>query len=103
MTSTLPTYSLYDLSNPHFSDVTLLTRDNMELKGQFVQFKVVKDSVFAYLYPSEKYCFLPEEHSQTFWEMHRRTNGEFSSFPEYIVLLGLDNIAQIGIKPLLVA
>lgn len=103
MKSTLSTYSLYDLSNPHFSRVTLLTADNKEIKGQFVQFKVVKDSNFEYLYPSEKYCFLPEENRETFWEVHNNTNGEFNDFPKYVLQLGLNDIKQIRIEPLIVA
>ncbi len=101
MKSTLSTYPLYDISNPHFSRVTLRTTDNKEIKGQFVQFKVVKDTNFEYLYPAEKYCFLQEEHRETFWAVHNRTNGEFNDFPKYVLQLGLDNIAQIRIEPLL--
>jgi len=102
MKSTLNTYSLYDLSNPHFSKVTLYTKDNKELKGQFVQFKIVKDNSFEYLYPSEKYCFLPEEKQEIFWAIHDQNNGEFKDLPAYILQLGLDDIKRISIEPLLV-
>ncbi|PBQ30542.1 hypothetical protein CNR22_01740 [Sphingobacteriaceae bacterium] len=102
MKSTLHIYSLYDLSNPHFSKVTLYTKDNKELKGQFVQFKVVKDSQFEYLYPAEKYCFLPEEKQEAFWAIHNKSNGEFTEFPASILQFGLDDIARISIEPLLV-
>ncbi|WP_317897665.1 hypothetical protein [Aurantibacillus circumpalustris] len=103
MKSTLSTYSLYDLSNPHFSRVTLFTSDNKKLRGQFVQFKVVKDSNFEYLYPAEKYCFLLEENREAFWSVHNSSNGEFNDFPKYVLQLGLDDIKQILIEPLLVA
>ena len=63
MKSTLNTYSIYDLSNPHFCDVELLTSKNKTITGQFVQLKVVKGFV-EYLYPAEKYCFLPKEKSK---------------------------------------
>lgn len=101
MRSTLPTYSLYDLSNPHFCNVTLLTNDNKVLEGQFVQFKVVKDKNFEFLYPAEKYCFLPENHRAEFWSHHNLNNGEFNDIPSYILQFGLNDLRSICIKPLL--
>jgi hypothetical protein len=103
MKSILSIYPIYDLSNPHFRKITLLTIDDRELKGRFVQFKVVKDSKFEYLYPSEKYCFLPEDKQEIFWATHNSSNGEFKDFPTYILQMGLDDIKRITIEPLLVA
>ncbi len=101
MKSTLPTYSLYDLSNPHFAQVTVLTNDDKVLEGQFVQFKVVKDHSFEFLYPAEKYCFLPEAKRAEFWSEHILNNGEFTDMPPYILQLGLNDLRSICIKPLL--
>lgn len=101
MISTLPVFSIYDLSNPHFSNVVLTTRDNKEHKGQFVQFKVVKDKDFEFLYPAEKYCFLPENRRAEFWAAHNSNNGEFSNFPSYVLQLGLNDIRSIFIIPLM--
>lgn len=101
MRSTLPTYSLYDLSNPHFCKVTLVTQDKKALNGQFVQFKVVKDKEFEFLYPAEKYCFLPSEKQEQFWTAYASNNGEFKDFPSYILLLGLNDIRSIYIEPLM--
>jgi hypothetical protein len=89
---------LYDISNPHFRDTEILTSQNEILKGQFVQFKVVKGE-FEYLYPSEKYCFLPKEHAADYWEHHTITNGEFREVPSYIRFLGLNDIKEIKIRP----
>ncbi|MBL7932715.1 MAG: hypothetical protein JNL60_12475 [Bacteroidia bacterium] len=101
MKSTLPVFSIYDLSNPHFCNVVLNTRDHKELKGQFVQFKVVKDKEFEFLYPAEKYCFLPENRKAEFWALHDSNNGEFKEFPSYVLQLGLNDILSFTITPLL--
>lgn len=101
MKHTLTPYPIYNLSNPHFQDVEIMTSGNKILKGQFVQFKVVKGNV-EYLYPSEKYCFLPEDKQHVFWDNYILNNGEFSEFPSYIKKLGLNEIKKIIISPLLV-
>jgi hypothetical protein len=94
-------YPIYDLSNPHFQNVEILTDRNEILKGQFVQIKVVKDKI-EYLYPSEKFCFLPEENKRSFWDMYKLNNGEFNELPKYIKQLGLNNIIKLTILPVLV-
>lgn len=101
MKHTITAYPIYNLSNPHFQDVEVLTSGNKILKGQFVQFKVVK-GIAEYIYPSEKYCFLPEEKRNQFWDNYLLNNGEFSELPKYIQLLGLNDIKKITITPLLV-
>lgn len=101
MKSTVTVISPYDLSNPHFCRVTLITQDNKELKGQFVSFKVIKDKEFEFLYPAEKYCFLTEDKREEFWLAHHSNNGEFKNFPAYILQFGLDDIRSIYIQPLL--
>jgi hypothetical protein len=82
------TPSLYDLSNDHFENVEVVTKGNISIKGQFVKFKVVEDDI-EYLYPSEKYCFLPEENKKQFWKIYQSNNGEFRELPIYIKQLGL--------------
>jgi hypothetical protein len=99
--TTLITYPIYDLSNPHFQITEVVLKSGHILKGQFVQFKVVKGLV-EYLYPSEKYCFLPEENGREFWQVSNNTNGEFKDFPAYIKLLSLNDIQKITIHPALV-
>lgn len=94
-------YTIYSLSNHHFQNVEILTSENKLLRGQFVQFKVVK-GIAEYIYPSEKYCFLPEEKRKTFWRNYTLHDGIFSEFPDYIQLLGLNDIKTITITPLLV-
>jgi hypothetical protein len=98
MKSTLLTYSLYELSNPHFQDVEVIQKDGKRFRGQFVQFRVVHD-VTQHLYPAEKYCFLPESKKETFFSQFEKTNGEFSEFPHYVLQLGLHEIVSILIKP----
>lgn len=97
----LTAYPIYNLANLHFEKVEVMTKDDKILKGQFVQFKVLK-GVVEYLYPSEKYCFLPEERKKGFWDAYLINNGEFKDFPEYIKLLSLSDIKKITIYPALV-
>jgi tellurite resistance-related uncharacterized protein len=96
------TYPIYNLANTHFEKIEVLTKDGKLMKGQFVEFKVLK-GVVEYLYPSEKYCFLPEEKRKAFWEAYAVNNGEFTDFPEYIKLMSLSDIKKIVIYPVLVA
>lgn len=79
---------LYDLSNPHFENTTILTNDGQTHQGQFVQFKVVEDEI-EYLYPSEKYCFLPKEFYKRFWSEYERHKGEFTTFPTYVLQISM--------------
>lgn len=94
-------YSIYSLSNPHFKNVEITTIKNKVKKGQFVQFRVVEGDI-VYLYPSEKYCFLPEEKRNVFFNAVNLNNGEFKEFPSYIEEIGLNDIAKISIEPELV-
>ena len=103
--STLPTQTpnyLYDLSNPHFENTELLLNDNRTLKGQFVQFKIVKGDV-EYLYPAEKYCFVPEEHKKLFRHEYEWDQGAFRDIPSYVLQLSMAQIKQIIILPVLVS
>lgn len=99
--STLTTYPIYSLANTHFETTEILTKENEILKGQFVEFKVLK-GVVEYIYPSEKYCFLPEEKGKVFWDAYSGNSGEFTDFPQYIKLLNLSDIIKITIYPSLV-
>lgn len=101
MKSPIITYPIYDLSNPHFQNVEILTTKGEILKGQFVRFSVVELDV-EYLYPSEKYCFLPEEKQKQFKESYEMCNGKFKKFPPYIWLFGLNDMASIKITPTMV-
>lgn len=101
MIPALITYPIYNLSNVHFQNTEILTKEGKTIKGQFVQFKVLK-GVVEYLYPSEKYCFLPEEKRKLFWDDYIINGGEFKDFPEYIKLLSLSDIKKISIYPALV-
>ncbi len=92
---------LYDLSNSHFNNTTLITLEGKEMQGQFVQFKVVKGRV-EYLYPAEKYCFLSKEFHNQFWNHHASNNGEFNEFPPYVIELSMRHIKEIKIIPALV-
>jgi hypothetical protein len=92
-------FHLYSLSNPHFERIEITTNNNSILKGQFVEFKVVNDDI-EFLYPSEKLCFLPEEKKKLFWNDFTINKGEFSVFPSYIKLYGLNDILKICIEPL---
>lgn len=94
-------YPIYSLSNPHFQNVEIVTDKNKILKGQFVEFKVVKGKV-EYLYPADKYCFLPKEKQTIFWEKFNSNKGEFKEFPDYILKFGLDDMIKISIEPVLV-
>jgi hypothetical protein len=102
MKSILTPYPLYDLSNAHFQNIEIITKENETLKGQFVQFKVVKDTSI-YIYPAEKFCFLPTQNKKEFWDAYIINNGEFSDFPKYIKQLSLSDTIKIVIEPLLVA
>lgn len=94
-------YSIYSLSNPHFKNVEITTIKNKVMKGQFVQFKVLEGDI-EYVYPSEKYCFLPEEKRAIFLNAINLNNGEFKEFPPYIAEIGLNDILKISIEPVLV-
>jgi len=98
MKSNLISYHIYDLSNPHFQHIEILTDKNETIRGQFVEFKVVKDNI-EYLYPSEKFCFLPDEYKKVFWEAHKSNNGEFTDLPPFTKLFGLNVIKKIVILP----
>ena len=91
----------YNLANPHFSNAEILTDNDKILKGQFVQFKVMKGDI-QYLYPSEKYCFLPIEYKKQFWREYDINHGVFSKFPEYVMQLSLLHIKKIYIEPSLI-
>lgn len=102
--SILPTQTanyLYDLSNPHFENTEITLTDGKKLKGQFVQFKILKGSV-EYLYPSEKYCFVPEDQKKTFWREHEKNEGAFQEIPSYVIQLSMAHIKEINILPVLV-
>ncbi|MGZ3884912.1 MAG: hypothetical protein ACXVPQ_13690 [Bacteroidia bacterium] len=102
--NTLPaqeTNYLYDLSNPHFEQTELLTVEDKVIKGQFVQFKVVKGDV-EYLYPAEKYCFVPEDKQKLFWHEYEWNQGAFKDFPSYVIQLSMSHIKKITISPVLV-
>lgn len=94
-------YPIYSLSNPHFENVEIITKNNKIIKGQFVEFKVV-EGIVEYVYPAEKYCFLPKEKRNIFFNAVNLNNGEFNEFPSYIEQLGLNDIAKITIEPILV-
>lgn len=91
-------FQIYNLSNPHFQEVEIQTHDNQLLKGQFVQFKVLK-GVIEYIYPAEKYCFLPESNKQQYWNSVSLNNGIFQEFPYYIKQFGLNHLKRITITP----
>jgi hypothetical protein len=91
-------FQIYSIANPHFDKVEVLTNKNELLKGQFVEFRVVKGD-FEYLYPSEKFCFLPESHKGLFWSDFKINEGKFKYLPEYIKLLSLFDILKITIEP----
>ena len=101
MKAVLTPYPLYDLTNNHFQNVEIITKENKSLKGQFVQFKVVKD-ISVYIYPAETFCFLPNENKKEFWDIYNLTNGEFKELPKYILQLGIDDTKKIIIEPNLV-
>lgn len=95
-------YPMYDLANDHFQNTEIITKNGRKVKGQFVEFRVVKGDV-EYIYPSEKYCFLPEEKKREFWMAFKKNNGGFESLPPYIMQLGLHEISKILIEPALVS
>jgi tellurite resistance-related uncharacterized protein len=96
-----PRYPIYNLANPHFNNVEIVTDKNKIINGQFVQFKVLKGDV-EYIYPADKYCFLPVEKQEEFWNQVKINNGEFKEFPKYILKFGLDDMKKISITPILV-
>ncbi|MEI8137525.1 MAG: hypothetical protein WCH21_09410 [Bacteroidota bacterium] len=100
MKSIITPYPLYDLSNTHFQNLEIITKANKSIKGQFVQFKVVK-GIVEYLYPAEKFCFLSAENKKEFWNAYNLNNGEFKELPKYIKQLYLTDIIKIIIEPLL--
>ena len=100
---TVSAYNVYDLSNPHFQNAEIFTKDNKSIKGEFVNFKVLENSNNKYkIYPSEKLCFLPIEKRNEFWNSYNTGNGVFKKLPSYIKEFGLNDIQKIIIEPLLV-
>lgn len=95
-------YDVYDLSNSHFQNAKIVTEENIKIKGQFVKFKVIENIVGLKIYPSEKFCFLPSENKNEFWDAYKINNGVFEELPPYIQLLGLNEIKKIIIKPTLI-
>lgn len=96
-----PIYPVYDLSNPHFADVEIITDKNTSMKGQFVRFNVVNGK-YVTMHPSEKYYFLPSEHKQEFWNAYKINKGEFTTVPTYIKKFALNEIHRITIYPTLI-
>lgn len=96
-------YGIYDLSNPHFQNAEIITRENKNIKGQFVRFKIAENHNKYILYPSEKYCFLPEDNKKEFWNACQLNNGVFGEKPAYIIELGLNDIKKIIIVPVLIS
>ena len=94
-------YPIYNLSNSYFQNVEVITNKNVSLKGQFVQFKVVEDEI-AYIYPSEKYCFILNVNKNKFWKLFNLKKGEFKELPNYIIQLDSTEITKIIIEPILV-
>jgi hypothetical protein len=88
----------YNLANPHFSTTEIITDQNIKMRGQFVQFKVMKGDL-QYLYPSEKYCFLPAEFKKQFWRDYELNNGLFTEFPKYVMQFNLLQLKKICIEP----
>jgi hypothetical protein len=88
-------FQIYSIANPHFDKVEVLTSKH---EGQFVEFRVVKGD-FEYVYPSEKYCFVPESHKTLFWSDFNMNGGKFNYLPDYIKLLSLFDILKITIEP----
>ncbi len=102
--NTLPTQTpnfLYDLSNPHFALAEIVTDEDKTIRGRFVQFKVIKDNL-EYLYPAEKYCFVPEEKSKLFEHEYQWHEGAFTQFPPYVMQLSMLHIKKITLVPQLV-
>jgi hypothetical protein len=95
-------YPIYDLSNHHFQNTEITLNDNKKIKGQFVEFKVIKDINGYKIYPSEKLCFLPIENKKEFWDTYKINNGKFNKLPEYINEIGLNEIKKIITKPQLI-
>lgn len=94
-------YPIYDLSNPHFRHVTIVDKDNQSLTGSFVRFTVLKGDI-EYLYPAEKYCFVPSASLDKFARQYNAGKGTFSEMPPYVKQLGLHEMREIVIKPELV-
>lgn len=99
--ATLLTNQTYDLSNPHFRQMEIITNKNEKLKGQFVRFSV-RLGEYDCLYPAEKLCFLPEKHRKEFDDAVKINGGQFEKFPPYVKQFGLNEIKQILIVPVLV-
>ena len=91
----------YSLANPHFSTTEIVTDKHKTIKGQFVQFKVIKGDL-QYLYPAEKYCFLPEEFKKQFWREYELNNGLFTEFPNYVIQFNLLQLKKIIIEPTMI-
>jgi len=102
MKTTKLSYPIYNLSNTHFGNAEIIIKNNTNLKGQFVQFKVVEDKI-EFIYPSEKLCFLPAENKNEFWNSYNLNKGEFKTMPGYILQLSLSDIKKIIIEPALVS
>ncbi|MGZ4043521.1 MAG: hypothetical protein ACXVDW_20265 [Bacteroidia bacterium] len=101
MNTKLANYPIYDLSGDHLRHVELIMNDNSVLKGRFVQFRVEEGKV-QYLYPAEKYCFLPEEFAKEYESLFSLNKGVFKCVPKYIRQIGLDQLKKIIIEPVLV-
>lgn len=97
------TYNVYDLSNSHLQNAEIITDQNISIKGQFVKFKVVENNYGYKIYPSEKFCFLPIEYQKEFWNAYKINKGIFNELPEYIKVLGLNEIKKIIIEPELIS
>ncbi len=95
---------IYDLSNMHFQNAEVITKENKSLKGQFVKFKLMlNDNKENFLlFPSEKYYFLPQKNKKEYWDAYKSNKGVFSEMPLYIKELGLNDIIKIIIEPALV-
>jgi len=101
MNTKLASYPIYDLSGDHLRRVELIMNDNSVLKGKFVQFRVEEGNV-QYLYPAEKYCFLPEQFTKEYELQFGLNKGVFKCVPKYVLQIGLDQLKKIIIEPALI-
>ena len=92
---------LYDLSNIHFENCTLLMKDGKQHKGKFVRLMVKTEGGYQ-IYPSEKFCFLPQDKFNEFKQLQDNRNQLMDYLPDYILQLDLTKIKKIVIEPSLI-
>ncbi|MFN6037581.1 MAG: hypothetical protein ACK452_03865, partial [Bacteroidota bacterium] len=79
----------------------LVKRDGTQIFGKFIRLKVKTEGGYQ-IYPSEKFCFLPNDKFNEFNKLLNIKDQTLDYLPDYILQLDLTEIRKIIIEPSLI-